>query len=67
MHCPLAILNLTIVIRSLLSPQTSYMGAVKQASLIHDQLIRNGFDSDVAIGNLLINMYATCGKLEESH
>ena len=43
------------------------MGAVKQASLIHDHVIRNGFDSDVAIGNLLINTYAACGKLEESH
>ena len=43
------------------------MGVVKHASLIHDQVIRNVFDLDVAIGNLLINMYATCGKLEESH
>ncbi|CAI0551823.1 unnamed protein product [Linum tenue] len=37
-----------------------------EGRLIHGQVIKVGFDSDVYVGNTLINMYAVCGCLEEA-
>lgn len=42
-------------------------GFLKQGRHIHNLLIRNGYPSDGVIGNTLINMYAKCGTLCESH
>jgi len=33
---------------------------------IHDCIIRSGFDSDILVGNALIDMYAKCGCLEDA-
>eukprot|EP01018_Ginkgo_biloba_P037431 Gb_29873 [translate_table: standard] len=44
----------------------AHLGALKQGELIHDNIIKSGFDSDVSIGNSLIDMYAKCGSLEDA-
>lgn len=43
------------------------LGAFEQGRLIHDQIIRNGMQLDVAIGSTLLDMYAKCGRLHEAH
>ncbi|CAI0551821.1 unnamed protein product [Linum tenue] len=37
-----------------------------EGRLIHGQVIKVGFDSDVYVGNTLINMYAVCGCLGDA-
>ncbi|KAH7439608.1 hypothetical protein KP509_04G068300 [Ceratopteris richardii] len=43
------------------------VGCVNQARLIHKEVIRNGLIKDTAIGNILVDVYAKCGSLEDSH
>eukprot|EP01018_Ginkgo_biloba_P019587 Gb_24126 [translate_table: standard] len=38
--------------------------ALKEGKEIHDDIIRARFESDVYIGNALLNMYCKCGKIE---
>lgn len=42
------------------------IGVIEQGKVIHDQLIRCGFESDVVVGSTLIDMYAKGGLLEEA-
>ncbi|KAH7422174.1 hypothetical protein KP509_13G094600 [Ceratopteris richardii] len=42
------------------------MGAVMKGMLIHDQLIRDGFDADAVLSNMLLHMYASCKSLDEA-
>eukprot|EP00250_Pteridium_aquilinum_P024871 c29732_g1_i1 orf=2-1285(-) len=42
------------------------LGAVELGMLIHDQIHRGSLHRDVVLGNILIDMYAKCGVLEES-
>lgn len=37
-----------------------------QGKHIHDEIIQNGFESDEAIGNTLVDMYAKCGSMEDA-
>ncbi|KAJ0014498.1 hypothetical protein Pint_19558 [Pistacia integerrima] len=37
--------------------------SVFEGKLIHDHVVKVGFDSDVYVNNTLINMYAVCGNL----
>eukprot|EP00250_Pteridium_aquilinum_P003056 c13392_g1_i1 orf=653-2890(+) len=41
-------------------------GALEHGKLIHDQIVRNGFESDVVIGNGLLAMYCKGGNLKEA-
>eukprot|EP01018_Ginkgo_biloba_P029665 Gb_20774 [translate_table: standard] len=45
-------------------PACAQLGAMQQGKLIHDYIIRSGFESDVIVGTALIDMYAKCGSLE---
>eukprot|EP01018_Ginkgo_biloba_P030840 Gb_14956 [translate_table: standard] len=40
------------------------LSALQVGKEIHCHIIRNGFESDVYVGNALIDMYAKCGSLE---
>ncbi|XP_027353186.1 pentatricopeptide repeat-containing protein At5g56310-like [Abrus precatorius] len=40
-------------------------GAVEMGTWIHDFVRRNGWGLDVVLGTALIEMYATCGRVEE--
>jgi pentatricopeptide repeat protein len=37
------------------------LSAISHGWFIHDQVLRNGFRSDLEIGNLLVDLYAKCG------
>lgn len=39
---------------------------LKEGKKVHDMVIRNGFEFDVFIGNLLVDMYAKCGSLGDA-
>jgi pentatricopeptide repeat protein len=38
--------------------------ALANSRLVHEQLIQSGFESDVFVGNSLVDMYAKCGSIE---
>lgn len=44
----------------------SSLGALIHGRLLHNEVIRSAFDSDSAIANTLVDMYAKCGSLEEA-
>lgn len=41
--------------------------AIFQGSLMHDQILQSGLESNVIIGSTLVDMYAKCGRLKEAH
>eukprot|EP00250_Pteridium_aquilinum_P017779 c23781_g5_i1 orf=119-2311(-) len=41
-----------------------YTGSLLLGKILHNQIIKSGFEIDVAIGNTLIDMYAKCGSPE---
>ncbi|KAJ7517631.1 hypothetical protein O6H91_21G032400 [Diphasiastrum complanatum] len=40
---------------------------LEQGKHLHADIIRSGFESDVIIGNTLVDMYAKCGCIENAH
>lgn len=42
-------------------------GALQHGKDIHDYITRYGFDSVIAVGNALIDMYVKCGDMEGAH
>ncbi|XP_031473636.1 pentatricopeptide repeat-containing protein At4g33990 [Nymphaea colorata] len=47
-------------------PACSHLGAVREGTCIHCHSIKMGLHSDLFVTTCLIDMYAKCGKLEES-
>lgn len=45
----------------------SSVGAIRQGRLIHEQITINRLESDVVIGNAVIDMYIKSGSLEEAN
>eukprot|EP00250_Pteridium_aquilinum_P034384 c750_g1_i1 orf=3-1277(+) len=43
----------------------SSVSAIIEGMLIHDQVLKSGLESDVAIGNVLVDVYSKCGCLIE--
>ncbi|KAH7428797.1 hypothetical protein KP509_09G018400 [Ceratopteris richardii] len=41
--------------------------AIKEGWMLNDKIIRNGFDSSIAVGNSLVSMYAKFGSMQESY
>eukprot|EP01018_Ginkgo_biloba_P035921 Gb_12076 [translate_table: standard] len=54
-----------VTIASIL-PACSLLAALQEGKTIHGYLIRMGFESDVIVGNTLIDMYAKCGSLKDA-
>ena len=44
----------------------SLLSALHQGILVHAQVVERGCESDVSIGNSLIDMYAKCGSLNDA-
>lgn len=44
----------------------SKVGALQHGKLVHDDVLRNGVESDGVIGCALLDMYARCGGLDEA-
>ncbi|CAK9863659.1 unnamed protein product [Sphagnum jensenii] len=42
------------------------VAALEEGRWIHDLIIHRGYDSDVFLGNSLIDMYAKCGSIEDA-
>jgi pentatricopeptide repeat protein len=40
--------------------------ALEDGRLVHRQLVQSGCESDVFVGNSLLDMYAKCGSIEEA-
>jgi pentatricopeptide repeat protein len=40
--------------------------AIEEGRYVHQQIIQSGLDSDVFVGNSLIDMYAKCRSMEDS-
>eukprot|EP01018_Ginkgo_biloba_P030315 Gb_23089 [translate_table: standard] len=47
-------------------PACAHLAALQEGKLIHDYIINCGLESDVSVGNALVDMYAKCGSLEVS-
>eukprot|EP01018_Ginkgo_biloba_P039317 Gb_36398 [translate_table: standard] len=47
-------------------PACANLGAIEQGKEIHEEIIRNGFLSNVFVGNALVDMYAKCGSVESA-
>ncbi|OVA18406.1 Pentatricopeptide repeat [Macleaya cordata] len=47
-------------------PACSFLATKKQGKEIHGCVLKFGFDSEVPIGNALIEMYSKCGSLENA-
>eukprot|EP01018_Ginkgo_biloba_P030668 Gb_30004 [translate_table: standard] len=45
----------------------AHSAALQQGMLIHAFVIRKGFESDMSVGNVLIDMYTKCGSIEIAH
>eukprot|EP00250_Pteridium_aquilinum_P020353 c24790_g13_i1 orf=179-2359(-) len=43
------------------------LGTVEQGKLIHDQIIRHGYEGDRTIGSALLDTYCKCGCLHEGY
>lgn len=49
-----------------ISKAIASIGVVTQGRPMHDEIIKNGLELDVALGSSLIDMYAKCGSMEEA-
>eukprot|EP01018_Ginkgo_biloba_P018851 Gb_21567 [translate_table: standard] len=45
-------------------PACAHLAAQQQGKRIHGYIITSGFESDIFVGNSLIDMYAKCGNVE---
>ncbi len=42
------------------------VGAIEEGRCVHRQIIQSGLESDVFVGNSLVDMYAKCGSMEDA-
>eukprot|EP01018_Ginkgo_biloba_P011283 Gb_07570 [translate_table: standard] len=47
-------------------PVCADLAALEQGKEIHEFIIRGGFQTDVFVGNTLVDMYAKCGRIENA-
>ncbi|KAI5057792.1 hypothetical protein GOP47_0027807 [Adiantum capillus-veneris] len=43
------------------------VGGSCQGRMVHHQILKDGFDSDISVGSALVDMYAKCGSVQEAH
>ncbi|KAJ7527991.1 hypothetical protein O6H91_16G079700 [Diphasiastrum complanatum] len=55
--------NVTFV---LLLKACASLAALEQGKQLHSEIIKRGFQSDVVVGNTLVDMYAKCGCTEDA-
>ncbi|KAJ7568200.1 hypothetical protein O6H91_01G022800 [Diphasiastrum complanatum] len=55
--------NVTLV---LLLKACASLAALEQGKQLHCDVIKRGFQSDVIVGNTLVDMYAKCGRTEDA-
>jgi pentatricopeptide repeat protein len=47
-------------------PACSSLASLEEGMEIHDEIIRSGYESDLFVGNALVDMYAKCGNIEKA-
>jgi pentatricopeptide repeat protein len=47
-------------------PVCANLAALEQGMEIHDDVMRSGYQSDIFVGNALVDMYAKCGSIENA-
>eukprot|EP01018_Ginkgo_biloba_P023999 Gb_36140 [translate_table: standard] len=47
-------------------PTCANLAALEHGKEVHEDIIRCGFQSDVFVGNALLDMYAKCGSIEDA-
>eukprot|EP01018_Ginkgo_biloba_P008625 Gb_28755 [translate_table: standard] len=47
-------------------PACANLAALYEGKKVHEDMIRNGFQSDVFVGNALVDMYAKCGSIKDA-
>eukprot|EP01018_Ginkgo_biloba_P036819 Gb_28171 [translate_table: standard] len=47
-------------------PAYASVAALEQGMEIHEEIMKSGFESDVFVGNALVDMYAKCGSMENA-
>eukprot|EP01018_Ginkgo_biloba_P008638 Gb_28775 [translate_table: standard] len=47
-------------------PACANLAALEHGKEIHEDIIKSGLDSDIFVGNALVDMYAKCGSIEEA-
>eukprot|EP01018_Ginkgo_biloba_P034626 Gb_37254 [translate_table: standard] len=47
-------------------PACAKLADVKHGELIHEEIIRSGLQSNVFVGNALVDMYAKCGRINNA-
>ncbi|KAH7432215.1 hypothetical protein KP509_07G013700 [Ceratopteris richardii] len=55
-----------VVFLSLLRASSS-TGMIKYGRMLHDELLRNGFETSIPLGSSLVDMYAKCGSVSEAY
>jgi pentatricopeptide repeat protein len=55
----------SVTLTSLL-PACANLAALEKGKEVHEDIIRNGFQSDIFVGNALIDMYAKCGSIDDA-
>eukprot|EP01018_Ginkgo_biloba_P032702 Gb_11925 [translate_table: standard] len=45
-------------------PACAHLVALHKGMEIHENIVKSGFESDISVGNALIDMYANCGSIE---
>eukprot|EP01018_Ginkgo_biloba_P026305 Gb_39298 [translate_table: standard] len=48
-------------------PACGSLAALEHGREVHNDIIRNGFESDIVVANTLIDMYDKCGSIESAH
>eukprot|EP01018_Ginkgo_biloba_P030678 Gb_05649 [translate_table: standard] len=47
-------------------PACANLAALEQGKEVHEDIIRSGFQSDIFVGNALVDMYAKCGNVDNA-
>ncbi|KAJ7534651.1 hypothetical protein O6H91_13G104200 [Diphasiastrum complanatum] len=56
----------TIVTYVVLLKACASIAALEEGKQIHSDIIKSGFESDVIVGSILVDMYAKCGRIENA-
>ena len=47
--------------------ECTFLGVIQESKMIHDYIIRNGFESHVTVENYLVVLYTKCERMEIMH
>eukprot|EP01018_Ginkgo_biloba_P019599 Gb_25046 [translate_table: standard] len=48
-------------------PACASLASMERGKEIHEEIVKSGFESNVFVGNALVDMYAKCGSIQDAH